>query len=238
MHLLPGGRTERVGRFQQVLVDQADAQVGEADHRWNGVDHHRNQPRHAADAQQHHHRDQVDEARHGLHHVQRRVDHLLQAVPAAHGDTQRQADHQRDHGADEDHRDGLHRVAPHAEEADQQQRDHGTDHDLERARGQPGHQRDTAHHQRPGRAREQVFGGQQKFAQGIEQALHHLAMLACETTKGAIHRAPDFTERVGPQRGKFFQPGHVLLLGLVGKTPGKPRAPRAHERSLHPRGAQ
>ncbi|MCY1183457.1 hypothetical protein D9M73_240810 [compost metagenome] len=119
--LLPAVGTEGVDRFHHFAVDLANAQVGQADQRRRGVDHGGENRRDLAQAKQHQHRDQVHEARHGLHDVQQRHQHRTQAIAARRENAQRYADQHRNDRRHHHQRQGLHQLVPEADRTHQEQ---------------------------------------------------------------------------------------------------------------------
>jgi ElaB/YqjD/DUF883 family membrane-anchored ribosome-binding protein len=78
---------------------------------------------HAAEAEQHRRRDQVDEGGHRLHEVQHRADQRVDALAARTDDAQRHADDQADEGGREHQGQRDHGLVPEAGDADDHQAD-------------------------------------------------------------------------------------------------------------------
>ena len=112
-------RAEGAACLDHRLVDLADAEVGQADERRRRIDDRGEDGRHLAKAEEHRGRDQIDEARDGLHQVEDRIDCGPGHVAARGEDADRDAEEDGKRDRDEHDGDGLHRLVPEAEGADE-----------------------------------------------------------------------------------------------------------------------
>ncbi|MPL74061.1 hypothetical protein SDC9_19870 [bioreactor metagenome] len=207
--LLPGRGTEGVRGLDHLLVDEPDPEVGQPDHRRRGVDHHGNQPGHLADAEDHHDRDQVDKARQGLHHVEKRHDPPLCPVGTCRDNADRQPEHDRDQCRHGHHRQGGHGVFPQPEKADREQRGAGAEGDLHTARGEPDGREDQHEHHEPGCPGEDGLERVEKPLQWSRCGVDLVGELAHEVAEPVVdclaHQAQAFARQGGEIAQGFRQ---------------------------------
>ena len=104
------------GRLHDGLRDTPYTHIGEPDDGRDRIDHRGENGRHFAQAEQHHGRDKVDEAGHGLHSVKDRAEDRLKTVAASHENSYGEADEERHYHRGEHDSQGGHSVIPESED--------------------------------------------------------------------------------------------------------------------------
>ncbi len=193
--LLAVGGAEGIGGFQHFPVHQADAEAGQTDDGRNGVDHHCDQARYLADAENHHHGDEINEAWQGLHHVEHRIDDTLQPFGASHQNAERQADDDGDQRGDGDDGKRRHGVAPEADCADHEQGDGRATGDLEAAPGQMHDRQNDQHGDDPRGLDEQPLRGVEEELQRMHDHIDRIAVIAHDIAKTVIDGLACYTHR-------------------------------------------
>jgi hypothetical protein len=205
---LPAGRSKGIGGLEHVLVDQANAQIGQTDDRRNGVDDDGDQAGHLADAEEHDDGDEIDEARHRLHDVENGVDDALNAVRTRHSNADRYPEDDGQDGCDEGHRDRLHGVFPHAEQTDDDEHDDRAQRDLPGTAGNPDQNGNDAQDQRPWHVGHEIFGIDEKPFDRLEQQFDRFTIGSGKFAECAIHRQAYVAQGTCSQVGKLSQPFH------------------------------
>src|SRR5215813_11402723 len=211
-----------LGRLQDLLVDQANAEVREPDDRRDGVDHHGDEARHSADAEQHDDGYEIDERRHRLHDIKKRLHEAADTPVAVHQDAERYADGDGEDRRREDERDRLHRILPQTQETDRNQRSDDRQNHGPAARRKPCHGSQHKDHERPGSAQNRLFEEDQNALQRVEEILDRVAVDAGESPEGTVDEAFDGQQKVRVQLRKLEQPIHVAV-----PSEGSPPSPRA-----------
>ena len=116
---------EGFARFQQRLRRGRDAEMGEADRRRHDEDRCGDQAGHHADTEKDNRRNQIYEGRQGLHEVEDRPEHRVEARAVGGGDADRHADPHAQHAGGNHQRQRLHRLVPVALVEDEQKGDDG-----------------------------------------------------------------------------------------------------------------
>jgi hypothetical protein len=129
-------------------------------------------PGHIADAEEHHHRHQIDEGRGGLHGVEHRPNGGRGAFAARQPDADRQADHQAEEDRCQHQRQRHHGLGPGADEADGDQREHRADAEPAPAR-LPGEQAEEDHHEHVRDGQQRRFDAAQGAVDGPANGLEY-----------------------------------------------------------------
>ncbi|MGX1121678.1 hypothetical protein RKD37_007041 [Streptomyces ambofaciens] len=145
-----GGGAERLGRFDQFLVDLADAQLGHAHAGGEGEDQGGHDARGGTGPEEQDRGDQVDHRGQRLHEVQHRPDEGAHPVRARRPDAHRHRDDQGDDRGDQQERQGDHRVLPQPEGVDEGEPDEGEDTGDGAAQPEGQHGEDAGEQQRLG----------------------------------------------------------------------------------------
>ena len=216
-------------RFDNIPVHKPDAKVRETDYRNDGIENDE--------------RDQIDERRQRLKHVQNRDDHALHRVAARHRDAYWHAKQDAEGGADKDDRQCLHGIVVMVDQREEADAGHDEQHQPDRLRGEIHDRHEDREHDPP---RRRLRGGECELedpAQGLSQRVQHHAERILDGEKvlfhplGHVARLNDAAagimqgvkggEREVPDRGAFAdtatlqEVGHRndAVLGFAGVAP-------------------
>lgn len=167
-----------------------------------------------AEPEEHQRRDEIDEARHGLHDIEHRQSDVADDAALRDENPHGHADHHRDDGRHQHQGERLHRQIPESEDADgNQQRAYGQ-RQRPAPRTPPGKRHEGENDEPPGQAAQDPFDEQNGLQDDAADRLEDPAIIGDEGLDEVVHRRADREiERVRKHRISF----------LVQVGGGKPR---------------
>src|SRR5262249_47742419 len=154
---------------------------------------------------------EIDERRHRLHDIKKRLHDAADTPVAVHQDAERYTDGDGEDRRREDERDRLHRILPQAQETDRNQRSDDRQNHGPAARRKPCDGSQHKNHERPGSAQNRLFEEDQNALQRVEEILDRVAVDASEGPEGTVDEAFNGQQKVRVQLRKLEQPIHVAV---------------------------